>query len=54
MDGITDWMDMSMSKVWEMGKAREAWQAAVYGVAESNMTDWTTRGNKETVWYIKG
>ena len=35
MDGITDWEDLSVSKIWEMVKDREAWYAPVHGVAKS-------------------
>ena len=56
LDGITDLMDMNLSELWELVMDREAWRAAIHGVAKSRarLSDWTELKNNKILLHSTG
>ena len=54
LDSITDLMDMSLGKLWEIVKDREAWRAAVRRVAKSQEMTEQLHNNRGLLWWLRG
>ena len=54
LDGIIDWMDIILSKLWEIVKEREAWSTVVHGVSKSQiwLTNWTTATHYKNTYMV--
>ena len=52
LDGITDWMDASLSELWELVMDREAWHAAIHGAAKSQtrLSNWSELNRTDHWW----